>query len=871
MKKQGKIVCIATAAVLALSGASVFVGCASQEADPEQRPFVMAIQEPDRVFNPFFATSQYDSNILQWTQLSMFATDENGNLVCGEDEACVVKDYTSWHTNEENGEDDTGYTYYQIAIKNGIKFSDGEPLTIKDVLFNLYVYLDPAYTGSATVYSTKFEGLEAYRTNGQYTTSSGMTQFEEGFIDDANDRIELLAEYVYDHGIAPLDHESLNTNWDEVQTVNGQQTTVGEIAIKDYETTKTKFREELVRDYTSTVTGMETYYDWGFKQPWQPFLFNDGQMSELLEETSPGSGIYKKDENGNYIFDEDGDVVALQESLDAYLEEHANEATEDVLTQNWAVDYVFNGYFSPLYTGTEQIEHTIAQNFDQIVHYWATADELRTQFTAEARTNYFSSVDRVVKSVSGITTLRSDTLQGNKSLGEECDILQVKIRGVDPKTLWNLAFSVAPMHYYSSKEYVDAFDAENGNFGLPFSDSGFMTDILNAPGKVGLPVGAGPYKASSSDGTPAESGADFMSLGRVYYERNDQFTTVGDGIENAKIKYMQYRVVAADQIINQLISGGIDFGEPSATQENITALSGKVNHEEYQTSGYGYIGINAHFVPNIIVRRAIIKSFNTSTIFNDYYAGGLAEPIYRSMSKASWAYPEAATTYTSKDDGTSYAFDATGYQIEQMIINDGYTKVNGVYQKEIPGYGTDRLDYTFTIAGASTDHPAYRVFLDARALLNSIGFDVKVVQSATALSDLTTGKLEVWAAAWTAAVDPDMYQVYHKDSNATSINNWGYPYMRAQQSSLYSYEWGIVTQLSSIIEQARKTDDQTIRKERYKTALDLVMELAVEFPTYQRKDMFAFTDVLDRDSMMPADKCGPYNGLLSHIWEVTFN
>ena len=81
------------------------------------------------------------------------------------------------------------------------------------------------------------------------------------------------------------------------------------------------------------------------------------------------------------------------------------------------------------------------------------------------------------------------------------------------------------------------------------------------------------------------------------------------------------------------------------------------------------------------------------------------------------------------------------------------------------------MDYKFTIAGGSTDHPAYKMFLEAAALLNEVGFDVKVVPSQQALSDLSAGKLAVWAAAWSSTIDPDMFQVYHMDSQASSVKN----------------------------------------------------------------------------------------------------
>ena len=49
------------------------------------------------------------------------------------------------------------------------------------------------------------------------------------------------------------------------------------------------------------------------------------------------------------------------------------------------------------------------------------------------------------------------------------------------------------------------------------------------------------------------------------------------------------------------------------------------------------------------------------------------------------------------------------------------------------------------------------------------------------------------------------------------------------------------------------------------------MELAVEMPTYQRKDMSAFNaKVIKESSLTPEAERSPYNGLLSRIWEVEY-
>lgn len=133
----------------------------------ETEPMVFGIDGADGVFSPFFATAAYDTEITGQTQLGMLASDGT-DYVYGDDEACVVKDlditYIDSSNKETNSASKAQYTRYDMLIKKGIKFSDGVELTIKDVLFNLYVYLDPVYTGSATIYSTDIVGLEQYRT-----------------------------------------------------------------------------------------------------------------------------------------------------------------------------------------------------------------------------------------------------------------------------------------------------------------------------------------------------------------------------------------------------------------------------------------------------------------------------------------------------------------------------------------------------------------------------------------------------------------------------------------------------------------------------------------------------------------------------------
>ena len=897
MKPFKKIISVAGSVVMAAVTALSFVGCKPESvdpgkdddtvhkyrpnvtakvSDPETRALVMSISTPDGVFNPFFSTSGYDSSIISMTQASMLGANYLGEVVCGDDEPCVVQDWKSTYNV------DTDRTTYEFIIKNDMKFSDGTPLTINDVLFNLYVYLDPVYTGSATIYSTKIVGLNAYRTQREDATDKSASAFEESFIVDAGKHVDSLVEYVRAAG------QFAGSASDPKPDIG--KFTPEQIARfnEDVAYAAKEFRKELENDWNATLDSMESYKDWKFTEPWQVFLFNDGGATELL--LTDADGNYIK-ENGYYQLDPE-EAANIKKGLDAYLDKFDIDKNDPEAvasaTKTWAVNYVYYSYFSAaivddVYTEdafnadniTKTVSRISANEFEKIVRYWQTADSFLSKTAAELKSAYFEGNEMAIPTISGITVAdkRSTDFDGNSLEGEH-DVLSIVINGQDPKAIWNFGFTVAPVHYYSGEYKGHDYSKVNyqaGEFGVKFGDSEFMNSVINAPSKIGVPVGAGPYMASTKNGGAAQKASDFMNLNMIYYERNPYFETMGKNIENAKIKNFRYRVVDTDQIINSVATHEIDVGDPSATQENIKTIeSANIMHEEIYTSGYGYIGINPRFVPNINVRRAIMKAMDTSSITREYYQGGLADLIYRSMSTTSWAYPKGCGVYVS-ENGTSYEFDSLGKEIEKLVSDAGYEKGNdGVYSKLLPGFGTDRLDYTFTIAGGSQDHPAYKVFQDAMQLLNRHGFAVKVETSATALTDLTAGKLEIWAAAWSSTIDPDMYQVYHKDSMATSVNNWCYKYIKANKN-LYSTEWGIIQDLSDLIDAGRSTLVQSDRASIYSEALDLVMELAVELPTYQRKDMTAYDlAIIDENTLTPESERSPYNGLFARIWEVNY-
>lgn len=841
--------------------------------DSETRPLRLATAALDGNFNPFFYTSLNDGNMVGMTQISMLTTDAAGNLVCGQDWATVALDrkttmYTTkdGNTVTESGSMD-GRTEYEFVIKNGIKFSNGSDLTIKDVLFNLYVYLDPAYTGSMTLYSVDIQGLNAYRMQDPEALDGGLSDVDNKFRGDALSRINNLIRW----------------SAGEVNTCNED----------DLELVKKLFKEEITTDWTS----METSWYEGFKdsyrfkedETWKAYLLNEGIITVQTRRNPNGSIVQMfEDKNGNNI-KEDGELYYTtldpwQQGADGYVEgkvEHqhlADEVAKHVsdnlasykaehncddatataaLQRDAAISIVYRNY-------TDKIQ------IQNILQYWATASEVLEEFVGQERTAYYDKLkeenkgELLVKTISGITTYKTSSFNG-KDLGGQHDVLKIVINGVDPKAEYNFGFPVAPMYYYSGTyknvDYVAKADGVN-HFGVDLGNKDFYDSVVQAPKKNGVPMGAGAYQAASrNDGEEVTPTSFFQNNSNVFFIRNEYFKTVGTGLSNAKIKRITYSVRSDDKILDALKTGEIDYGEPNAIPNNQNEVEAQshLSHKSYFTGGYGYIGINPKFVPEVGVRQALMKSMNTRSIISNYYSSALAKIIWRPQSTESWAYPDNCKEYDS------VKYTSVDSDIIELVEDAGYRKgTDGIYAK-----GSKRLEFTFTIAGESANHPAYAMFQDSADRLNRLGFKITVSTAIDALRKLNSGSLEVWAAAYTTAADPDMYQLYHKDSRATAVNNWNYAGIYNDTQGIYGYERGIIDTLSTKIEQARETLVQSRRKAIYSECLDLVMDLAVALPTYQRKDLCVYNNtVIDAATLNqePSSKMG----LIAKIWEVDY-
>lgn len=874
-------------------------GGGTQKYDTESRALALSIGALDGNFNPFFSTSLTDTQVISMTQSSLITSDvdagNNVKPVAGDNYNTVAKDFEIKFYNASGNEcedmeaADGGTSVYRFLIKNGMKFSDGTPLTIKDVLFNFYVYLDPVYTGSNTMYSVDIQGLKAYQNNDS-TIADDATVNTGTYAVNAQNRIQYLINYG--------------------RKEDGYRT-LGEQNQKDFERVKTLFKQEIETDWNSVETSYTDTFkvNYNFTAAWQAYLFNEGVVVAQYRQYSNGTqreirvdaktGVEIDPTNkeayelGKVLTTLDpwadgavggtSGVISRQDILDdiaaattsqkvsAYMAENSCDEETAILklTKEYSINKVYSTYLNDDGTG-----------LDVVLTQWATANTAYSEFLADERGKTLDNSAHPQYYIRGIQTEKNVTSFNGKTLDGSYDVLKVIVNEVDPAAIWQFGITIAPMSYYSGtyegKNYITSFNGDQIDyandktgdkdtcFGVCRGKFDFFDQVVRGTveGKSALPKGAGPYMASTSIGGVATSGSKFYENYIVNYERNPYFETMGSGLNNAKIKYLRYKVLTEDRILDAINTGNIDYGEPNASNTNYTAVMRNRDTLEnvlYDTNGYGYVGINPTYVPDINIRKIIMRAMSPGLSLN-YYGNDLASQIYRPMSTTSWAYPKGATEYEYLNKHLT-----NPEEIKAELKALGYTdRGDGVYQK-----GGKSLTYTFTIAGANSDHPAYNMFQDARELLNSSGFDIKLSTDSNALLALTRGGLQIWAAAWSSGVDPDMYQVYHKNSQATSVLNWGYKTILNDASGDYQTEQGIINNLSDLIDEARSTTMQDVRAGLYNDCLDLIMDLAIELPLYQRKDLCVFNKTII-DSSTVNMNAGANNGVLDRIWEVNY-
>ena len=704
-------------------------------------PLVVSVEQGlEGKFSPYFYLSNADNKIVSLTQVSLLTIDRVGNPVLngieGETRSYNGTDYTYYGPADiVITENDDGSVTYDVTMRDDIVFSDGETANIDDVIFGLYVYLDPTYDGNATMYSLPIKGLKEYR--------SGMEPLYKLLMAAGQDNTDF-------------------TNWDEA--------------------TQTAFWTE----------GLPAAGE-AFAQSICDYVVSQGY-------NAADDSIAAKAANWNYELAEDATLTDFFNAMVAKYEGDYDLASSTEIASGSLWSYLDPAYTVGISTGDS------APNI--------------------------SGIERTGDYSMRITTTK-----------------------IDATMIYKLQLPIAPMHYYGDESL---YDYENNSFGFPKGDLSIVKS------KTSTPMGAGPYQFKEYTNSV------------VYYESYD-----GYYLGAPKIKYFNYMETSEANMITGIQAGTLDIAEPSYSTDvanQVTDINGGddsldgpvITTRMYDFLGYGYVGINPNNVkvgddPASDASKNLRKALGTIiAVYRDEgidsYYGETASVINYPISSTSWAAPQVT------DDGyqVAYSVNVNGEPIytEGMSTEDkyaaakeaalgfleaaGYTVADGKVTAAPEGA---KLKYQVDIGGnGQGDHPTFLILKNAAAAFAEIGMELYVNDLANA-NDLyaayQTGASELWCAAWGAATDPDMYQLYHSNGSTN--------YYRISDP-----------ELDELIEAGRMSTDQTYRKSIYKAAMEIIMDWGVEIPIYQRSECYLFSTEHVDISTLPTDMT-PYWTALNEI------
>lgn len=879
-KRKVGVIALLLALVMVFSSAFACGGKKEEKVDPnETKPLVLQTSTMDGVFNPFFSSSAYDRDVYSLVTTGLLTNDATGAIVAGDEYATVAKSY-------EVIENADGSVSYEVVIKNGLKFSDGTAVTADDVLFAYYVLLDPKYDGNTTMYTQPIVGLSEYRNQ---TTPDKAKEYGE------------LAGIAWDLGYG-LSETDFNT---AIATVESEY----DLTYADYQAYWSDAAlqtagEKFAQDIVSYVLGKYMDYLADYFYPFAGSL-NDTQkvafgmiMWGFAEVTSD---TYAENENGNLVY-----VDNVYEAYDEN-KEYADDTEYFNLVDGEYVATAYDDYGNPQvgdfvrvqkagYVKYDATEHAGMTRYDlntecivetgagkevdvlsssavlTVADYWdalkagyaddeGVVDYATLSGTEAANIGLDDCLKEVfipakaqldggepVKSISGI-------VKGKKTIdGKEYETITITCEKKNPKTILELGVTVVPKAYYTKGwTYTDTDDVII-NAGVEFNNAKFMAHLKT---KNSLPMGAGPYKFVSYTNNVVE------------FTRNEYFATFGLG--NAKIKTIRMQVISGGQEYDAVKSGTVHYATASATADVVSEVStiNRLTAIFVDNLGYGYICINPAVYKNLNTRIALQTVFDLSLVY-EYYPNGLAEIIYRGMSKVSWAYPEGSEAI--------YDYDKTAALARQYFEEAGYTWDGDTMIDPDTG---EQAVFEFYIPSNASDHPAGKIFQNVKTILDGIGANARVKVDTSLISKINDGKIGVYALAWQAALDPDMTQVYHMDSQADSVIANGIKYIVnhpeefGEEAGTITFKGNTYSQYEALVELSRLISEgldymkPADRKPIYKDALDLLAEMVIELPTYQRKNLFVYDNsVIDANSL--SANVTPYWGPMAEIWKVSF-
>lgn len=303
---------------------------------------------------------------------------------------------------------------------------------------------------------------------------------------------------------------------------------------------------------------------------------------------------------------------------------------------------------------------------------------------------------------------------------------------------------------------------------------------------------------------------------------------------------VKFQYVPEADALASLSSGVIDICNPSGSKENVEELDSLgLAYDLTDNAGYGYAGFNCNNLDQNI-RKGLFSLMNRRASVAGYYGSKIAQVIERPMTTVIAEYPDEATEY--------YAYDPA--KALEYFKAAGYEQVNG----KLVNKAGEQLVVNAYIGGDGVgDHPAYAMYTQAAEDMAALGAELQIndVQFAVLQSAMNDGTADIFTLAWG--------NVNTCDKSSQFASNGGQNRYNVKDAKM-----------DALLDEIMKTVDLEERKALVAEMLDLAMDLAIELPLYQRKNILAYNgDNVDLSSF--PEETTAFWDYSSELWKIRMN
>ena len=673
-------------------------------------PLVVGYLEFSEKFSPFFADTGYDNDVVGMTQISLLTTDRTGAIVYNAIEGetipyngtdYVYKGPADLEVNYDEAKDETTYLW---TIRDDMMFSDGEPVTADDIIFTYYVYCDPGYVGSSTLYSVPILGISNYRTQ---TSDEVFAKYDALW----DDMYAAGPDHEYSDGDAWTEDQ-----WNAFVEINDAVFLEGAQSIVDYCWANYQAYYEAYAGVTPDAAKEdERLKIWAGMGLWG-FGSADTEAGTYTASTSgtvwtlTGDSFPTIEDYANEIKLAYGNDIVTAGEVETVSEPWGAIAKDRFIRQEGPKDPSLGEGGIPNIAGIEklsdtQVKVTVA-GFDASAVY-----KLGVQVTPlhyygdEAKYDY-------------------DNNMFGFDFGD-MSLMQAKTTmpmGAGPYRFIKFENKVV---YFEANEYF--YKGEPLTYYMQFK---VTDDADKIPGVA----------TGTIDITDPSFGNNEVAEIKSYNSNNE---IVGDKITTNTVDNLGYGYVGINAATVNV--GGEGDSEESKNLRRGLATMISVYRSLSIDSYYGERASIINYPISNTSWAAPQKSDDGYKIAFSTDVNG--DPIYTADMTAEERH--AAGLVAALD-----YFEAAGYTVTDGMVTAAPEGAKLEYEIIIPGDG----------AG---DHPSFVLATKFKEALESVGFSIIIndpADSNVLWDKLDAGTQEMWAAAWGSTIDPDMYQIYYSNN-----------------------------------------------------------------------------------------------------------